>query len=121
MKSVLMSVVVLLSFSEAHAWWSPNEGIRVNCQSYDSAGAVVTEIRVEGYTVKISTAGQAQAFQARIYQTNNSKVWEHPKFDLHVALQQSSWGGSGHAGTLIEKSNGALKDTILWCVPEIQN
>lgn len=121
MKSVLMSVAIFLSFSVAHAWWSPHEGIRVNCQAYDAAGAVVTEIRVEGYTVKISTAGQVQTYQTKIYQTNNSKVWEHAKFDLHVALQQSSWGGSGHAGTLVEKLNGSFKDTVLWCVPEIQN
>lgn len=112
--------VILLSFSVSHAWWSPTEGIRVTCRSYDGGDVPEININVKGYVVEIEKQGQVEVLQTRIYQTNDSKVWENPKISLVVALVQSSWGGSTHAGTLTYKAKTNPTDVVLYCMPEMQ-
>lgn len=99
------------------AWWSPAEGIRVTCGADNPE---YSSIHIRGNIVQVENDKQLQSYSARMLQTESSKVWETPQFDLFVALRQSSWGASYHMGSLIEKT-GAVRDIPLWCFPEIQD
>lgn len=119
-KAFLM-LLVTSSFSVAHAWWMPTEGIRVICHSYASEEVPALNIQISGRMVEIEKVSQKDVFEARIYQTYNSKVWETSQISLAVALVPSSWGVATHVGTLTYKSKNNPIDIGLWCVPENRN
>jgi hypothetical protein len=99
-------------------WWMPSDKIVVRCKHDKQSYPWVDEVVIRGSEVQLFLENQAKTFSSKLNQTNWSKRWSHPEFELNVGLKVSK-DSDFHLGTIQFK--GSNQEYIgLWCFPQIR-